>query len=85
MPKCEKCGKVNVATAEFCIWCGVSADPSPDSDTIPKRDLGDLIGHTFTLYGRNFWQFILIGLPSQILGLITLLAFPDTVSLGFGS
>ena len=77
--KCEKCGQDNVAQAEFCTWCGTKLDPVIDSNVIPSRDLGQLISHTFHLYGKNFWQFILIGLPPQILGFITLLAVPELV------
>jgi hypothetical protein len=88
MAKCEKCGQDNAADATSCTWCGTPLVPVVDPNSIPNRDLGQLISHTFHLYGKNFWQFILIGLPPQILGFVTLLAFPDIgpdFSYGFGS
>ena len=82
--KCEKCDQENVASAEFCTWCGTQLEPVVDENAIPARDLGQLIGHTFHLYGKNFWQFILIGLPPQVLGLLVLLLVPD-LPQGFSS
>jgi hypothetical protein len=81
---CEKCDQENVASAEFCTWCGTPLEPVVDENAIPHRDLGQLIGHTFHLYGKNFWQFILIGLPPQVLGLLVLLLVPD-LPQGFSS
>jgi hypothetical protein len=73
-----------VTSAEFCTWCGTQLEPVVDENAIPHRDLGQLIGHTFHLYGKNFWQFILIGLPPQVLGLLVLLLVPD-LPQGFSS
>jgi hypothetical protein len=81
---CEKCDQENAASASFCTWCGTPLVPVIDHNNIPFRDLGQLINHTFSLYGKNFWQFVLIGLPPQILGLLALLIVPD-VPQGFTS
>jgi hypothetical protein len=75
--KCEKCEQVNAPDATSCTWCGNPLVPLIASNVIPGRDVGQLIGHTLNLYGNNFWKFILIGLPPQLLGLITLLILPD--------
>ena len=77
MAKCEKCDQDNAADASFCTWCGTPLVPMVDQNVIPYRDLGQLINQTFHLYGKNFWQFILIGLPPQILGFLALLLIPD--------
>ncbi|MBT3994806.1 MAG: hypothetical protein HOF01_03315 [Chloroflexi bacterium] len=85
---CEKCGQNNAPDASFCTWCGTTLVPEIDQNAIPHRDLGQLISRTFDVYGKNFWAFIIIGLPPQLLGLITLFAFPDIPSgfpVDFGS
>ena len=84
MAKCEKCDQDNAADASFCTWCGTPLVPMVDQNVIPDRDLGQLISQTFHLYGKNFWQFILIGLPPQILGIAVLLLISD-VPQGFTS
>ena len=85
---CEKCGQANDASAEFCTWCGIPLVPMVNHSAIPSRDLGQIVSHTFHLYGKNFWSFIIIGLPPQILGFLALFILPESLSMfstDFGS
>jgi hypothetical protein len=38
---------------------------------IPARGLGELFGETFSVYRRNFWPFVLIGLIPQLPNIVT--------------
>ena len=75
--KCEKCGQDNYADASSCTWCGGPLTPEIISNLIPHRDLGQLINHTFSLFGQNFAQFIAISLPVPLIGFVGFLLLPE--------
>ena len=81
---CPKCGHENVPDARFCAICGSplatqagppDARPSPPSEQrvglIPHRDLGELIGETFSVYREHFWPFVLIALVPQVPSIVS--------------
>ncbi len=78
--KCGECGQTNVEHAGSCTWCGAPLVPEAGPNFIPHRNLRQLVSHTFSLYRKNFWSFILIGLPIQILGVAALFLLPELTS-----
>lgn len=73
---CPNCGHENPDEARFCANCGsrlgAPAEPSAHrpfdqpGGALPPRDLGALVSETFSVYGRNFWPFVLIAVLPQI-------------------
>ena len=67
---CPTCGQDNPTEARFCSNCGseliapagsTAVPPfKTEPSRLPTRDLGDLVGETFRVYGRSFWFFVLI-------------------------
>lgn len=81
---CATCGQRNVEDARFCSQCGSRLDSRAEAGSyrpldirqaerppgsLPSRDLGGLVSETFAIYGRNFWQFVLIAFIAEIPGL----------------
>ena len=85
---CANCGHVNVEDARFCSQCGSRLDgPSAAAlyrpldirqaerppGSIPPRDLVGLVSETFSVYGRNFWKFVLIAFLGQAAALVAII------------
>ena len=76
---CTKCGQNNIEGTNFCSWCGspMASQTGGGSGSLPARDLGGLVGHTFFVYLQNFWPFVLIALPVGLLNLVSYFAAPE--------
>jgi len=90
---CPSCGQENTADASFCAACGtpLTEDGAPSLalgtpagarvGSIPRRDLGDLVGETFRVYGAHFWPFFLMALVPQVPSLVNTLSLPAPLAV----
>ena len=87
---CRTCGHENPGDASFCAECGVrlagplaarpyrpleaSETPSIGVESLPPRDLGELLSETVRVYRENFWLFAGIAVVPEVFFLLGALA-----------
>ena len=81
MPYCSSCGTEHGSDAQFCGSCGALLGATPIAGELIPRDVGELLGETFSVYGRNFWPFATIVALAQIPNLVGMLISIPTFSL----
>ena len=90
---CNNCGHNNSPGAIYCGVCGahLTEDGAPSLalgtpagarvGSIPRRDLGDLVGETFRVYGAHFWPFFFMALVAQAPSLVNTLSLPAPLAV----
>ena len=75
---CSRCGRENADEVRFCAECGAPreegeemasyrpTETDAEPSDIPPRDLADLLGETFRVYGNAFFPLFAIAIVSQL-------------------
>lgn len=79
---CPNCGREISVSSRFCPYCGAAVSEeqprawAPDADrpldSLPARDLSQLLNETFGTYRRYFRQFLILAFLPQIFFLVAI-------------